>query len=206
MIGFLMKQSSILKVIAGTYLAIKASQMIVRGVTAAQNVISGISLMIKKKENQTLDSTIVKSSILGTKEKINAGFSVAGAIAKVTGGSGYLGPGALIVGGIAATMLMGYLSKFGAGSGGGGGSESASIPDMKDMGGGAEMKPLNQAAETTKTINHSLTRGKEDVKRSSAPINLTVVNNMDAQTGKAAVQVLNDSSTHPDSSKLYSKT
>jgi len=201
MIGFLMKQSWILKGIAGTYLAIKASQMVVRGVTAAQNVISGISLMIKKKENQTLDSTIVKSAALGIKEKANAGFSVAGAIAKVTGGAGYLGPGALIVGGIAATMLMGYLSKLGAGSSGGG-SESASMPDMKDMGGGAEMKPLNQAAETTKTINNSLTRSGADVKRSNEGINLTVVNKMDAIQGKGITQVMNDGSYHPDSSKI----
>jgi hypothetical protein len=61
---------------------------------------------------------------------------------------------------------------------------------------------MNQAAETRKTIDHSLNRVGSDVKRSGESINLTVVNKMDAIKGTGIAQVMNDGSSYPDASKL----
>ena len=153
------------------------------------------------------------SQLEGTKEKRSAGFSIANAIAKVTGGSGWMGPAALAVGGIAATMLFGYLSSVGGGEGGGGGggatggSAGAALPALKE--GGEGIEPVNSAAENKKMISTALTANKKDIERPGGPTNITVVTQVDAVTGKAIKKVTSEdpgSYAAGDTSKISAPT
>jgi hypothetical protein len=145
---------------------------------------------------------LATSAASGAKEKVNTGFSIVNAIAKVTGAGGLIGP---ILGGIAATMLFGYLSQVGGGgggeSGGSAGGGMQALPAIKEA--AEEIKPMNQAAETQKTVNTALVSTKKDVERGQGTTNVTVVNNIDPITGKSLSKVVNnDPSTYAESSKI----
>jgi hypothetical protein len=221
-VGILATQSGTEGIIEGqkvAQLTTGQTQQVVEGKTSViKKAQLGLERLFgfKKKENlittqtanttEKLINTTKKAQIIITEagtvaEEAKAVATQATAVGAVTAGSGYLGPGALAVGAAALAFLAPLLMGMG------GGSSEADIPELEAPSGESpSVEPLNAAAETSKAINHSLTRGKEDVERSSAPIKLTVVNNMDAQTGKGTVQVLNDNSTYPDSTKMFYKT
>jgi hypothetical protein len=147
----------------------------------------------EKTISATKRTQIGLSAIEGNKEKKNAGFSIANAIAKVTGGSGMLGPAALVVGGLAATMLFGYLSSVGGDSGGGSGSAPSAASIVPASSGGSEqpkIDPMNQAAETKKVLqNTALAAPAKDVQRGG---NTSVYVNVDPITGQKVVKTITD--------------
>lgn len=155
----------------------------------------------EKTISATKRTQIGLSAIEGNKEKKNAGFSIANAIAKVTGGSGMLGPGALIVGGLAATMLFGYLSSVGGDSGGSAPSVASVVPESSGGGEQPKIDPMNSAAENKKVIlSTALTGPAKDVERGG---NTSVYVNVDPITGQKVVKTIkNDYGVGIDQSKV----
>jgi hypothetical protein len=171
---------------------------------------SKVQDVTEKTINATKKAQLATSAAEGIKEKTNTGFSIANAIAKVTGGSGFLGPGALVIGGLAATMLFGYLASVGGGGGGEGGggeqlAEAANVTGGPAAAGATpEVKPMNQAAENKKIIleGNALTRAGDVDRKVNVTTNIT----MDPITANSVVKVVSTGNGTIDQNKLSAKT
>ena len=152
-------------------------------------------MMIKKETLQqaTLNNRILATQVLQNNQSLTAvarkeletvasgekaAMETAGAAASVTAGSSYLGPGAIIVGMLAATALMGLISSMG------GPSKSVSAPSMPAP--TQSISPMNAAAESAKTSGAQ--RLDDTGKKADRGTNVYVT--LDPITGKKTEKIL----------------
>jgi len=166
-------------------------------------------MMIKKETLQqaTLNNKILATQVLQNNQSLTAvarkeletiasgekaAMETAGAAASVTAGSSYLGPGAIIVGMLAATALMGLLSSMG------GPSKSVSAPSMPAS--AESISPTNFAAESAKAAGPQ--KLEDTGKTMSRGGNPNIYITLDTDSGKKTVKRLTDYSAGTDSSKI----
>lgn len=176
--------------------AIVGYSLTLKMVNAANAVIQQVQLSNLARQNAALTQTIAKEAIL-TEERVG------GAVASVTAGSGYLGPGALAVGGAVLAMLgawigssmlggaaEGAMGDFGAGGGGGAGNTDLSAGSGLTAAASSAPVAPSIPTPTAATSANSYSGGSSSggsIASSVAPINITVNSVLDGQVLASAM-------------------
>jgi len=195
-------------IIVGSVMAGMAAYSLMISAQKKEQLATEMGLKLAQVEQLTLNNALLASQISQNvasqtglvttgeaivEEAVLTGERTAGAVAAVTAGSWFTGPGAIAIGLAAGAALIGFAMSAGGKSRS---APAASAPSSPSI------SPMNMAAETVKAAGPSQldNTGKSMSRGSSPNIYITV----DPMTGKKTVQTLNDTSAGTDASKIAS--